>query len=561
MFRPDWRNLGLAFLFFWYFSGLTHLMLFGSGATGFEPVRLGLLYSALWLLPLLVFPAHVRPIAAGIGVLLGLGALVNLGYFAIYRQEFSQSVLFIMFETNPAEAREYIGQYFNGWMLPGMLLFLAGAVLLWRRLRPLNMPGAARFWVGAVLLAVLFVPPAQKAARRHDLRMDRYLEELGARMEPALPWTFVVGYFQYRQQLASMTAMREHAERIPPIADLVDARAGKPTTLVLVIGESTNRMHMQLYGYARPTTPRLVAMRDRLTVFEQAYAARPYTIETLQQVLTFADQEHPDLYLSRPSLMNIMKQAGYHTYWITNQQTLTKRNTMLTHFSELMDEQFYLNQQRSQNSYSFDEKVLEPLRKVLQDGAPRRFIVVHLLGTHMRYKYRYPPEAAVFHDGEGLPEWARGERAEMIDEYDNAVHYNDAVVTSIINNLAAAQTPAALVYFSDHGEDVFDTPPHDFDGRNEARPTPAMYAVPFLFWRSPQWLAEDGRDFSGATRRVYSLSHFIHTWADLVGLRFAGFDASLSIINPAFRELPILVGDPANPQGLRDLRRQLSAQP
>jgi len=35
--------------------------------------------------------------------------------------------------------------------------------------------------------------------------------------------------------------------------------------------------------------------------------------------------------------MNIMKQAGYRTYWITNQQTLTKRNTMLTNFSEQME--------------------------------------------------------------------------------------------------------------------------------------------------------------------------------------------------------------------------------
>ena len=40
-----------------------------------------------------------------------------------------------------------------------------------------------------------------------------------------------------------------------------------------------------------------------------------------------------------PSLINLMKQAGYRTYWITNQQTMTKRNTMLTTFSEQADEQ------------------------------------------------------------------------------------------------------------------------------------------------------------------------------------------------------------------------------
>jgi heptose-I-phosphate ethanolaminephosphotransferase len=69
--------------------------------------------------------------------------------------------------------------------------------------------------------------------------------------------------------------------------------------------------------------------------------------------------------------MNIMKQAGYKTFWITNQQTMTKRNTMLTNFSQQADEQFYLNNSRDQNSRSYDENVIEPFQKVLADPAER----------------------------------------------------------------------------------------------------------------------------------------------------------------------------------------------
>lgn len=36
-------------------------------------------------------------------------------------------------------------------------------------------------------------------------------------------------------------------------------------------------------------------------------------------------------------------------------------------------------------------------------------------------------------------------------------------------------------------------------------------------------------------------------------MRFEGFDATKSLINPAFRERPILVGNPDTPQGLADL--------
>lgn len=60
-----------------------------------------------------------------------------------------------------------------------------------------------------------------------------------------------------------------------------------------------------------------------LLVFDNVFSARPYTIEILQQALTFADEENPNLYTSKPNILNIMKQAGYTTYWVTNQQTQT----------------------------------------------------------------------------------------------------------------------------------------------------------------------------------------------------------------------------------------------
>ena len=113
-------------------------------------------------------------------------------------------------------------------------------------------------------------------------------------------------------------------------------RVTKPRTLVLVIGESTQRGRMSLYGYPRETTPELDALHKtdpNLTVFNNVVTSRPYTIEILQQALTFANEKNPDMYLTQPSLMNMMKQAGYKTFWITNQQTMTARNTMLTDFA------------------------------------------------------------------------------------------------------------------------------------------------------------------------------------------------------------------------------------
>lgn len=174
---------------------------------------------------------------------------------------------------------------------------------------------------------------------------------------------------------------------------------------MLVLGESTTREHMHLYGYNRDTTPNLdaLAASDKsLTVFRNVVSPRPYTIEVMQQILTFGDEQNPDRFLTDPSLINLMKQAGYKTFWITNQQTMTKRNTMLTTFSQQTDAPVYLNNQRNQNASQYDDVVLAPFEKALQDPAPNKFIIVHLLGTHMDYRYRYPNDYAHFNDRQRL---------------------------------------------------------------------------------------------------------------------------------------------------------------
>ena len=556
----DWAGLGWAYLFFWYFSGVHHLLLQLAGATQFFPFRQAAAMSLLWLIPVLLLPQKTRLVAAVIGVVLWAFSLVSLGYFCIYQQEFSQSVIFIMFESNPNEASEYFAQYFVWWMIPAAIAYSAVAYFLWRRLRPLPMSRVTAWALSVLILFVLFVWPVKERLFNPQSPIEASLEKIRNRMEPAVPWQMIVGYLHYREQLANMQELLDQNEKIPPLRNLTDANTGQPSTLVLVIGESTNRQHMSLYGYSRPTTPRLEAMRDELTVFNNIVSPRPYTIEVLQQVLTFADQENPDLYLTQPSLMNMMKQAGYKTYWITNQQTMTKRNTMLTNFSRQTDEQVYLNNSRAQNSREYDGNVFEPFERILKEPGERKLIIVHLLGTHMKYEYRYPPEYARFKDRSGVGDWVENSQLAAINSYDNAVLYNDFVVSSLIGTLEKTQRNGMLVYFADHGEDVYDSPGHQVLGRNEGKPTAPMYTIPFLLWQSEKWRASHPLDVKGKLDRYYSISHFIHTWSDLAGLRYEGFDSTKSLVSKDFKEIPLLVGDPALPKSLIDLRSLMPAR-
>ena len=276
--KQDWPALGWSYLFFWYFSGIHHVLLQLAGATIFTGIRQATIVSTLWLIPLLLFPNRSRQISAVIGIFLYLFSLVSLGYFSIYRQEFSQSVIFIIFESNAAEASEYIAQYFVWWMIPAVLIYSAGAYFLWRRIRPLYLSRRVAWALVALIMLVLFAYPNYKQLRHMEFSTAVAAEIIEKRMEPAVPWQIIFGYTLYRRQLAGMQELLDQNNRIPPLNKLKDANAGLPATLVLVICESSNKQHMSLYGYARATTPRLDALRKELAVFTQVVAPRPYTI-------------------------------------------------------------------------------------------------------------------------------------------------------------------------------------------------------------------------------------------------------------------------------------------
>lgn len=544
----SWKCLAWLLLYFCYFSTVLQMVIFFTGYSGTNGLRDSLLFSSLWLIPSIIFPAHVRIIAAISGVLLWGTSLPALIYYLIYGHEFSQSVLFVMFETNADEASEYLFQYLSFKICIVAMVYSVIAFLLWTRIRPVYIPVLWRFLVSFALLYGLLIHPVVVNTVFRQLPLKDTLNKLTSRMEPAAPWQFISGYYQYQQQLSSLNILLDKNNSLPPLSDLNDKSGNAPRTLVLIIGESTQRGRMSLYGYPRKTTPELDALKKsdiNLKVFNNVISSRPYTIEMLQQALTFANQQYPELWLTRPSLMNLMKQAGYKTFWITNQQAMTERNTLLTAFSRQTDKQYYMNQQRTQSSREYDSNVLAPFKDVLRDPAERKFIVVHLLGTHIKYKYRYPDEWGVFDDRTDFtpPGLSRSE-LETYNDYDNANLYNDYIVATLIKSFRDTDPNGFLLYFSDHGEDVYDTPPHNILGRNEDHPTRPMFTVPFLLWVSDKWQATHPRNFSPYIDRGYSTAELIHTWSDLSGLSYDGYDPSRSIVNPDFRETIRWIGNP-----------------
>lgn len=536
------QNFLKTFFFYFFTAGIVQVLLFTAGKVGPQGIFDAILVSFLWLIPSLLFPKQQKRINLFIGISIFILNLPSFGYFLIYQEEITQSLYFIIFDSNSNESSEYIQHYFKWWIPFAFFAYGYISYKLWTLLKPIELTNKKKYTFSFLILFIIFINPIINKG----FLTPGFYKTLRKHLEPTSPWQLFIGYYAYEKHLMEMQEYLHTMQNVPQLQNLRETPKSKPTTVVLVIGESTNRYHMGLYGYHRNTTPNLSAMKDELFIFDNIFASRPNTIESLEQVLSFADENNPNLYKTQQSLLGLMKQAGYKIYWISNQQTLTGRNTMLTSFSQLADEQIYLNNTRRQNSFSFDEKVLEPYEKIIDtEQADKKLIIVHLLGTHMSYKYRYPDNFKQFDSKDDIQRDLSDEKKETINHYDNAVLYNDFIVSSLLKKLKAANQESLLIYFSDHGDDVYDSPPYNTLGRIESAPTVPMYAIPFILWTSDQWkIHEKLKKNSNFMHRKFTNANFIYAWSDLLGITYNEFIPEKSLFNDAFKESQILVGDP-----------------
>lgn len=132
----QWTALAKLYFYFFLFSGPYQIAIYAAGMSNTTGIRYAVLVSTLWLIPVLILPKRTRTIAAVIGALLLSASMVSWSYYYVFGQNFSQSVLFIIFESNLAESNEFIESYITPTII-GLLFIYAGvAYAFWRQLEP-----------------------------------------------------------------------------------------------------------------------------------------------------------------------------------------------------------------------------------------------------------------------------------------------------------------------------------------------------------------------------------------------------------------------------------------
>ncbi len=372
---------------------------------------------------------------------------------------------FAIYQTHPEEAAGYVAEFVHPLTIGALLtLPVALAVLLAmaRSPRP-RLPRRAR----PLALGLAGVVLWQTGGTSNEVRLVSSLAAYGQMLAA------------YRDVAARRsTSWREIAAQ--------RTRRG-PELMVVVIGESTSRNHMGLYGYFRDTTPRLSALAGDLVVLTDAISSHSHTIHVLPQVLTLADVDNgldytdPQAY----SIVEILKAAGVETWWLSNQKRMGVWDDQVAVLAQAADHVEFVTRRLGRNAApGFDARLLPAFREAVRAPGEAKVIFVHLIGTHWPYDQRYPKRFARFAGPLGpsltgdlrLPD----ELVAKVDSYDNAVLYQDHVLGELIDILSREGPPASsLLYVSDHGES-----PLEGTGHDAARFGRGHVEIPLLLWFS-----------------------------------------------------------------------------
>lgn len=329
--------------------------------------------------------------------------------------------------------------------------------------------------------------------------------------------------------------------------------------MVLIIGETYIRSHSGLYGYRLPTTPQQCAERDagRLVPFDSVSSYYRYTSGAVRSIMSLASVGDGEVPTDGTFFPVLFRNAGWDVAMLDNQHadefsifTFTLSSflyndaangcyTFVSDFSDQKDDMNFINHTYKQIGDSCMT-------------APRRLWIYHLIGQHFNAADRYPhtDENMVFGPadyGWRKEPWLDDTRKQVIADYDNSTRYNDKVVRRILDYHSGRQ--AVAIYFSDHGEEIYDI--RDYRGRkgledgaeaagsgDMAAYKALMHDVPFMIWFSDAYLEanpEMARRAAACAGRPANIDNVGHTLIGLAGIKSPRYRAEHDVLSGSYR--------------------------
>lgn len=317
-------------------------------------------------------------------------------------------------------------------------------------------------------------------------------------------------------------------------AKLTPTSNGKPTLVVVVLGETARGMNFAYNGYKRETNP----YTQHLGMISLQHVTSCGTYTALSVPCMFSSFERQNYNKARAmaqdNVLNIISHAGVDVLWVDNDggdKGVAKKLPYQAIDSSLKGDE-------CDGKTCFDAVMLSDADAFFRQGQSNKLLVLHTIGSHgPTYWQRYPQ-----HIGSFSPACNRSDIENCTDEqitnvYDNTLVYTDYILSQVIEKLKKYSNSynVAMMYISDHGESLGEKGLY-LHGTPYAIAPAEQTHVPWLIWMPKQYAEQKGIDVTciakEAQANAYSHDNFFHSLLSFYGVQTHVIDPALDMIAP-----------------------------
>ena len=504
-------------------------------------------------------------------------AVVDVYCFVKFQSTLTPTMLQLVGETDSRETGEFLRSCVSpdvllsnvGWVLLLMFVHIISALRLrfphfiprrWRELiksiwlRACELLRRARPVIGTAVLALLVwsvCTSAHNKAATHKLMTGTTIGDVEHTLTEKDHAVLYQPIYRLVFSVYANTLTAKQIDRLVRTASKVqvDSCSFRSPNIVLIIGESYNRHHSSQYGYTMPTTPRQQKLEKQGRLVKYTDVVSPWNLTSFVFKLLFSMYSVGDKgeWCDYPLFPELFRKAGYHVTFLTN-QFLPKAKEAVYDFSG----GFFLNNPklsaaqfdtRNTQLHRYDEDLLKDYDELQGQNTDHNLIIFHLLGQHVQYRQRSPKERKLFRgdDYKELKPNLNARERQTLADYDNAILYNDSVVTEIVKKFE--NEDAIVIYVPDHGEECYEGDMHFFcrmhSAKIDARLAHAEFDIPMWIWCSRKYIKkrpEVFRQVVNARNRRFMTDALAHMLLYLGGIHARDYKEQLNLLSPEYDE-------------------------
>ncbi len=461
----------------------------------------------------------------GIVVILTLTSAMAFYAALQYNTMFDYAMIENIFETNVGEASSYlssasIGYFIVFGVLPSLFLLkvtvtrnASWAKELFHRAALISVA-----IVGVLLISVFYFKDYASIGRNNS-----YLNKM---INPADAFNTV--------KYINNTYLTEPLEylTIGEDAQIIAAKNGKPTLMVVLVGETARAQNSAYNGYERETNPYTKDLG--LIAFQNVSSCGTATAHSLPCMFSnmVRTNYNRDRANNQDDALDVLTHAGVKSVWIDNDggdkavaKNIEKEMISGDYSVDLCD-----------GSSCYDEVLLQGLDKRIQNTTGDQLYALHMIGSHgPTYWKRYPENMAVFTPACNRSDIENCSDEEITNVYDNTLVYSDYVIAQTIAKLKTYSDKynVVMLYISDHGESLGENGLYLHGAPYMIAPKEQTH-VPFYIWMSDDYANQKGIDkasiVSKAVTGEYSHDNLFHTLLGLYGVKTTARDNTLDIM-------------------------------